>query len=38
MRYIPYKYRKMFTANLKSIYGAVNEDEAYENLQDMREK
>ncbi len=38
MKYIPYKDRKLFAADLKSVYGAVNEDEAYENLQSMREK
>ncbi len=38
MKYIPYKDKKMFAADLKPVYGAVNEEEAYENLQAMREK
>ncbi|WP_278382463.1 IS256 family transposase [Clostridium tyrobutyricum] len=38
MKYIPYKDRKVFAADLKTVYGAVNEDEAYENLLSMREK
>jgi transposase-like protein len=38
MKYIPYKDRKAFAADLKTVYGAVNENEAYENLQGMREK
>lgn len=38
MKYIPYKDKKMFVADLKTVYGAVNEDEAYENLQEMRTK
>lgn len=38
MKYIPYKDRKLFAADLKTVYGAVNEDEAYENLLSMREK
>ena len=32
MKYIPYKDRKAFVANLKGIYTAVNEDVAMENL------
>lgn len=36
MKYIPYKDRKLFATDLKTVYGAVNEDEAYENLQGMR--
>lgn len=38
MKYIPYKDKKAFARDLKTVYGAVNEDEAYENLQGMREK
>lgn len=32
MKYIPYKDKKAFTADLKAVYGAVNEEAALENL------
>lgn len=32
MKYIPYTDRKEFVAALKTIYGAVNEEDALENL------
>lgn len=32
MKYIPYKDKKAFVADLKAVYGAVNEDIALENL------
>ena len=38
MKYIPYTDRKEFANDLKTVYKAVNEEEAYVNLQDMREK
>ena len=38
MRYIPYKDRKAFAADLKAVYGAVNEDAALENLLYAKEK
>lgn len=38
MRYIPYKDKKAFVTDLKSIYGAVNEDAALENLNYAKEK
>ena len=38
MKYIPYKDRKEFVADLKTIYGAVNEDEALDNLLSAKEK
>lgn len=38
MKYIPYKDKKEFVADLKTIYRAVNEDEALENLLSAKEK
>jgi len=38
MKYIPYKDRKSFVSDLKSIYGSVNEATALENLQCAKEK
>jgi len=38
MKYIPYKDKKAFVADLKTVYGAVNEDEALENLMSAKEK
>lgn len=38
MKYIPYKDKKAFVADLKGIYGAVNEDDALQNLQYAKEK
>ncbi|WP_234120032.1 IS256 family transposase [Clostridium hydrogenum] len=38
MKYIPYKDRKAFASDLKSVYGAVNEDIALENLMAIKEK
>lgn len=38
MKYIPYKDKKAFVADLKTVYGAVNEDEALENLLSAKEK
>ncbi len=38
MKYIPYKDKKAFVSDLKSIYGSVNEDVALENLQYAKEK
>lgn len=38
MRYIPYKDKKAFAADLKTVYGAVNEDAALENLLYVKEK
>lgn len=38
MKYIPYKDRKTFVADLKTIYTAVNSDEAMENLIELRSK
>lgn len=32
MRYIPYKDKKAFAADLKAVYSAVNEEAALENL------
>jgi putative transposase len=32
MKYVPYKDKKAFVADLKAIYGSVNEDVALENL------
>jgi len=33
MKYIPYKDKKAFAADLKAVYSAINEDAALENLQ-----
>lgn len=38
MKYVPYKDKKAFVADLKSIYNAVNEDVALENLLAAKEK
>ncbi|WP_252236218.1 IS256 family transposase [Clostridium sp. ZS1] len=38
MKYIPYKDRKAFVADLKGIYKAVNEDVAMENLISLKDK
>lgn len=38
MKYIPYKDRKAFVADLKTVYCAVNEDVALENLMAIKEK
>lgn len=38
MKYIPYKDKKAFAADLKAVYGAVNEDAALENLLCAKEK
>lgn len=38
MKYIPYKDRKAFVADLKGIYKAINEDAAMENLISLKEK
>lgn len=38
MKYIPYKDRKLFIADLKGIYKAVNEEVAMENLLSLKEK
>lgn len=38
MKYIPYKDRKAFVADLKGIYRAVNEEVAMDNLLSLKEK
>ncbi len=38
MKYVPYKDKKAFAADLKSIYNSVNEDAALENLLNAKEK
>ena len=38
MKYIPYKDRKAFAADLKAVYNSVNEDVALENLISAKEK
>lgn len=38
MKYIPYKDKKVFVADLKTIYTAVTESEAMENLIEVKEK
>lgn len=38
MKYVPYKDKKAFVADLKSIYGSVNEEVALENLLAVKEK
>ena len=38
MKYIPYKDRRAFAADLKKVYGAINENTALENLQCAKEK
>ncbi len=38
MKYIPHKDRRAFAASLKTVYSAVNEDDALENLLLAKEK
>jgi len=38
MKYIPYKDRKVFVADLKGIYKAVNEEVALENLLSLKDR
>ena len=38
MKYVPYKDKKVFVADLKSIYSSVNEEVALENLLAVKEK
>lgn len=38
MKYIPYKDRKAFVADLKSVYTAVNEEVAMNNLMSLKDK
>ena len=38
MKYIPFKDRKAFAKDLKTVYGAINEDDAYKNLISVKEK
>ena len=38
MKYVPYKDKKAFVADLKAVYGSVNEEAALENLQYAKEK
>ncbi len=38
MKYIPYKDRKAFVGDLKSVYRAVNEEMAMDNLLSMKDK
>jgi transposase-like protein len=38
MKYVPYKDRRVFAADLKSIYNAVNEEVAFENLLSAKDK
>lgn len=38
MKYVSYKDKKEFVADLKSVYGSVNEEAAFENLQYAKEK
>ena len=38
MKYIPYKDRKAFAADLKSVYGSVNEESGMNNLISMKDK
>lgn len=38
MKYIPYKDRKAFVADLKGIYRAINEEVAMDNLLSLKEK
>ena len=37
MKYIPYKYRRAFVADLKGVYTAVNEEIAMDNLLAMKD-
>lgn len=38
MKYVPYKDKKAFVADLKNVYGAVNEEMALDNLTYVKEK
>lgn len=38
MKYIPHKDKKMFVADLKGIYGAVTEEQALEELEELKQK
>ncbi|WP_346930675.1 IS256 family transposase [Clostridium sp.] len=38
MKYIPYKDRKVFVSDLKTVYSAVNEDSAMNNLMSLKDK
>ena len=38
MNYVSYKDRKELAADLKTIYAANTEEEAYSNLQELKEK
>ena len=38
MKYIPYKDKKVFAADLKAVYGAVNEEAALDNLMYAKDK
>ena len=38
MKYVPYKDKKEFVSDLKSVYGSVNEEDALENLKYAKEK
>lgn len=38
MKYIPYKDRKLFLADLKNVYTAINEEVAMDNLLSMKDK
>jgi len=38
VKYIPYKDKKAFVTDLKTVYGAVTEEQAMENLLAMKEK
>jgi len=38
MKYVPYKDKKAFVADLKAIYGSINEEVALENLLTAKEK
>jgi len=38
MKYIPYKDKKAFVADLKKIYGSVNEEQGMEYLLELKEK
>jgi len=38
IKYIPYKDKKAFVADLKKVYGAVNEEQGVEYLMELKEK
>ena len=38
IKYVPYKDKKSFVADLKTVYTAINESEAMENLVEIKEK